>query len=62
MCIQTMWLLGKSVILSIIDHKKYTTDFTAIIFNCSQYLVKKACKWKLHSVGIEFLFKNKITN
>ena len=43
-----------------IDHKKYTIDFIASIFNCSKYLVKKACKWKQHSVGIEFPTKNKI--
>ena len=52
--------LGKTVILSLIGHKKYTFDFIASIFNCSKYLVKKACKWKLHSVGIEFPAKNKI--
>ena len=51
---------GKTVILSLIDHRKYTIDFTAIIFNCSKYLVKRARKWKLHSVGIEFPTKNEI--
>ena len=50
---------GKTVILSLIDHKKYT-DFIASIFNCSKYLVKKARKWRLHTVGIQFPTKNKI--
>ena len=48
------------VILSLIDHKKYTVDFIESIFNCSKYLVKKARKWRLHTVGIEFPTKNKI--
>ena len=52
---------GKTLILFLIDHKKYAIDFTASIFNCSKNL-KKAHKWKLHSVGIEFSTKNKITN
>ena len=33
---------GKTVIISLIDHRKYTTDFTASIFNCSKYLVKSS--------------------
>ena len=52
--------LGKTVILPLFDHKKYTIDFIASIFNCSKYLVKKARKWKQHTVGIEFSTKNKI--
>ena len=51
---------GKTVILSLIDHKKYTIHFIASIFNCSKYLVKKARKWKQDTVGIEFPTKNKI--
>ena len=51
---------GKTVILPLIDHKKYTTDFIASIFNCSKYLVRKARKWKQHTMGIEFPTKNKI--
>ena len=38
---------------------KCTIDFIASIFNSSKYLVKKACKWKLHSVGTEFQLKTK---
>ena len=45
---------GKTAILSLIDHKKYTINFIASIFNCSKYLVKKAHKWKQRTVGIEF--------
>ena len=51
---------GKTIILSLINHKKNIQ--LASIFNCSKYLVQKACKWKLHSVGIEFLTKIKIVN
>ena len=51
---------GKTVILSLIDHKKYTIDFIASIFNCPKYLVKKTRKWKQYAVGIEFPTKNKI--
>ena len=43
-----------------IDHKKYTIDFIASIFNFSKYLVKKAHKWKLHTVGSDFPTKNEI--
>ena len=45
---------GKTVILSLIDHKKYTIDFIANFFNYLKHLVKKAPKWKQHTVGIEF--------
>ena len=43
---------GKSVVLSLIDHKTYTIDFIASIFNCSRYSVKKAHMWEQHTVGI----------
>ena len=51
---------GKTVTLSLIDHKKYTIDFIAIIFNCSKHLIKKSRKWKIHTVGTEFVTSNEI--
>ena len=52
--------LGKTVILPLFDHKKYTINFIASIFNCSKYLVRKARNWKQHTVGTEYPTKNKI--
>ena len=42
----------KLVILSLIDHERYTQEYISKFFECSLHLVKKARKWKTELNGI----------
>ena len=46
---------GKLVILSLIDHERYTQEYISNIFECSLYLMKKARKWETELNGIMIL-------
>ena len=43
--------LGKSIIISLVDHQKYNKD-NIKTFNCSRYIVDKAQKLRSECVGL----------
>ena len=53
--------MGKLVILSLLDHGKYTKHFIMEHFNCSRYCVDKARKWNSSNFGLKLPEKTKFT-
>lgn len=50
--------MGKLVILSLLDHRKYTKQFIMDTFNCSRYHVDAARKWHSCSDGLLLPFSH----
>ena len=49
--------MGKLIILSLLDHKKYSKQFIMDNFDCSRYRVDRARKWHSSSTGLALLQK-----